>query len=76
MDKPELALEPDISLFILVQGMFRGTFTGYRLGNFIGSSEKATNFLAARKIINGTDKAAAIRDLALKWLPKTKKACT
>ena len=67
---PDLVKLPNVSLFILVQGMFRGVFTGLRLGHFIGGDRQHTNFVSARKIINGTDKDDEIAELAEKWLSK------
>ncbi|CBA17800.1 putative carboxypeptidase [Acaryochloris phage A-HIS1] len=70
VSNPDLVKRPDISLFILVQGMFRGTFTGLRLGHFIGAERKNVSFVGARKIINGVDKAEHIANLAESWLEK------
>ena len=60
--KPELALAPDIAAFVMFEGMMRGTFTGKSLSNYF--NDKTTDWLNARRIINGTDEAAAIANIA------------
>jgi len=59
---PSRALEADIAAEILVRGMRDGWFTGKRLGDYV--TLKASNYRGARRIVNGTDKAAAIAALA------------
>lgn len=56
--EPDLALRPNHAARILVEGMQLGTFTGKALDDYI--SGEARDFRAARRIINGTDKAVAI----------------
>jgi hypothetical protein len=62
----ERALEPMISARIMVEGMLEGWFTGKRLANYLPSAGFATlaQFTQARRIINGTDRAAQIAALA------------
>lgn len=64
----DLALEPDITTRILVLGMDTGAFTGKALRNYFtgeyGTYEQAVE---ARRIINGTDKAAQIAALFLRF---------
>jgi len=55
---PDLALEFKNSLFILVYGMKNGTFTGEKLTDYF--NESGSNFIGARRIINGRDRAAKI----------------
>lgn len=63
--QPELTLRPDVALFILCHGFYRGAFTGLRLGNFLASDESGVqDFVGARRIINGTDKADHIAGIA------------
>jgi hypothetical protein len=62
---PDLVMRPDISLFILVDGMKRGVFTGLKLDDFISGSN--LDFLHARKIINGMDQADLIQSYASNW---------
>jgi hypothetical protein len=63
---PELALEPEISLFVLVHGFKTGAFTGRKIADYINSHE--TDFLNARRCINGKDKQVEIAALAKKHL--------
>lgn len=59
------ALEPDIAARILVLGMETGAFTGKGLADYIHSEGGTlTEFINARRIINGTDKAALIAGYA------------
>jgi hypothetical protein len=62
VNNPKLALEPQYASQILVKGMLLGTFTGKKLANYETSS--GYNYTEARRIINGTDKAANIAALA------------
>ncbi|MBV1707409.1 MAG: hypothetical protein KGQ37_09410 [Hyphomicrobiales bacterium] len=55
---PDAALEPAIAARIAVLGMLNGMFTGRRLRDFI--TDNRCNFLEARTIINGHDRAAII----------------
>ncbi len=57
--KPELASRPDVAAQILVQGMRDGSFTSLKLDDFIGG-----DFVSARKIINGLDRAQHIAAIA------------
>lgn len=59
---PELALDFDNSLFILIYGMIHGTFTGKKLDDYF--NDAGSNFIKARKIINGMDKASRIAVIA------------
>lgn len=63
---PNLALRKDISLFVLVHGFKRGTFTGRRIEEFIRQNK--TDFRNARKCINGTDKWREIKKIAEDYL--------
>lgn len=62
VSNPNAAKEPATAARILVQGMRDGTFTGKRLGDYVGNGR--TDFHNARRVINGTDKADAIARLA------------
>jgi predicted chitinase len=59
---PSRAMEPDIAAQILVQGSKEGWFTGKKLSDYITLNR--SDFVAARRIINGTDRAADIAKLA------------
>lgn len=63
---PDLALRFDISVFILVHGMRTGTFTGKKLSDYFG--EHRRDFVGARRIVNGRDRAMRIADLARDYL--------
>jgi hypothetical protein len=63
-----LALRPDIATRILVLGMETGAFTGKGLPDYIKSANGTpAEFTEARRIINGTDKAAKIAAYAEKF---------
>ena len=62
VDNPDLALDIDYATFILVYGMKHGSFTGKKLCDYINCEK--TDFVRARRIINGNDKAAHIARLA------------
>ncbi len=54
----DLALRPDYAAIVMFEGMTRGSFTGKKLANYFdGATEDWVN---ARRIINGLDKANAI----------------
>jgi hypothetical protein len=55
---PDLALEPDIAAKIAVRGMLEGWFTGRKLGDYIHDGQ--ADFINARRVINGTDRAMTI----------------
>lgn len=61
----ELALDPAIAAEIMFAGMIEGWFTGKKLADYINSK---TDFRNARRIINGTDKAAMIAGYASDFL--------
>jgi len=66
---PDLAMRPDIAAGILRYGMREGWFTGKSFQSYLpttGQADKA-QFIAARRIINGTDKAALIAGYALQF---------
>lgn len=59
---PSLACDPDIAAQIMVKGMIRGLFTGKKLSDYISSLK--CDYVNARRIINGTDKAELIAGYA------------
>ena len=63
---PDLVLDENISLFVLVHGFKAGTFTGKKITDYINKDR--TDFLEARRCINGTDRAYDITNLALEYL--------
>lgn len=63
---PDLALLPDISLFVTVHGMATGAFTGKKLSTYINSQQVDT--YNARNVVNGGhDRADDIAQLASNW---------
>jgi hypothetical protein len=63
---PDKAMEPTTSLFVLVHGFKTGTFTGRKISDFINTEQ--TDFINARRCINGRDHAHDIEHLAQKYL--------
>lgn len=59
---PRLLLEPKHAVRILVTGMREGWFTTKKLSDYITIAK--SDFVGARRIINGTDKATAIAEIA------------
>jgi hypothetical protein len=66
-DHPELALRPDVAAKILRRGMDEGVFTGYGFDAFLPDTRPAgqTEFIEARRIINGVDRAQLIAGYAI-----------
>jgi putative chitinase len=66
---PEKAMQPDIAAKVMRRGMDEGWFTGKAFRHYLPAKGKAdrAQFTNARRIINGTDKAAQIADHALKF---------
>jgi len=67
---PDRALEPKIALFILWHGFKHGTFTGKKLADYINDQE--TDFVHARRCINGLDRAEEIAQLAENYLEEAR----
>jgi predicted chitinase len=63
LDKtPDKALEWESSLFVLFDGMTKGLFTGKKLDDYINDNKR--DYINARRIINGTDRAKEIAQIA------------
>lgn len=62
----DLALEPDIAVKILVRGMEEGAFTGKSLSDYL-TDGTLQQFINARRIVNGTDRASMIADHAVRF---------
>jgi putative chitinase len=62
---PDRVMEPFIAAQILVVGSMEGWFTGKGLDSYINKTR--TDYVEARRVINGTDKAQAIADLAQRY---------
>ncbi|NKJ34097.1 hypothetical protein [Rhizobium sp. SG570] len=65
-DYPDKALDPIKAVEILFDGMINGRFTGKKLADYFSAT--ATDWVGARKIINGTDRAIDIAGYAKKFL--------
>jgi len=70
LNYPELALDKRIATKIMIEGMTKGAssfgdFTGKSLENYF--NDKTTDWVNARKIINGLDKAELIAGYAKKF---------
>lgn len=65
VNHPDLVMQPDVSLFIIVNGMRDGIFTGKKLSDYISGSR--VDFVNARRIINGLDRADLIAGYAQQW---------
>lgn len=62
VDRPDLAMEPDTAYQILSLGMRDGLFTGKKLSHYI--HDETCDYLHARRIINGMDRAPLIAGYA------------
>ncbi len=66
LTNPDILTDPkrgqSLGAAIIVQGMIKGWFTGRTLAHYIGP--KLTDFVGARRIINGMDKADQIAGYA------------
>lgn len=59
---PDLALDPLISYRIMALGMRGGLFTGKKLADYINATR--TDYVNARRVINGLDRAELIAEYA------------
>lgn len=55
---PDLAMHPDVAAAIIYIGQREGWFTGKKLADYFGSGK--ADWIGARRIINGQDRAAEI----------------
>jgi putative chitinase len=62
---PELAMDVDVAAAVLITGSVQGWFTGKKLSDYINANQ--TDFINARRIINGTDHAKMIATTAQKY---------
>lgn len=63
---PDLAADASISATLLIHGQMTGAFTGVGLGRFIHDDK--VDFVNARKVHNGLDRAELIADIAERYL--------
>lgn len=66
VENPDLAMRSDIAARILRFGMYEGWFTGKSFSSYLPATGTATRtqYMDARRIINGTDKSDEIEDFA------------
>lgn len=65
--QPDLAMREDVAAQILRFGMGEGWFTGKALDDYLIGDGDASSFSAARRIINGVDKAPLIAGYAMRF---------
>lgn len=53
---PDMVLRPDIAIYLMFEGMIRGVYTGKKLLDYFNGA--IFDWVNARRIINGTDKAS------------------
>lgn len=70
--QPYLVSDLKYAVPILIDGMLLGTFTGKKLGDYV--SKAKSDFVGARRVINGTDRAALIAGYARIYLSALKTA--
>jgi putative chitinase len=58
INDPSLALRPDVASQIMFYGMMNGSFTGKKLSDYFNETKE--DWIRARRIINGLDKANTI----------------
>lgn len=61
----DVVMRADVAVKILVIGMKEGLFTGKCLADYVTLQQ--SNYRGARRIVNGTDKASAIAELAREY---------
>lgn len=65
LNNPDEALNPAVAYEIMVRGMIGGEFTGKRLADYMSASH--SDFVGARHIINGQDRAKEIATDAVRF---------
>lgn len=70
--KPELLLRLDISVFVLIKGSLEGWFTGKKLAEYIDDldeddAQDLIEYIGARRVVNGKDRAKEIATMALQF---------
>lgn len=58
VNNPDLTMRFNNSFYILIKGTKDGLFTGRKLSDYVNDSK--TDYINARRVINGTDKASKI----------------
>jgi len=62
ISNPDLAMDPETAFKIMTVGMMNGIFTGKKLGTYV--TETKREYVKARGVINGVDRAREIADYA------------
>lgn len=62
---PSAALDDKVAIDVLITGMDAGLFTGKRLDDYV--TLQKSDFVGARRVVNGTDKDDEIADIARKY---------
>lgn len=65
VNHPEHILRQDASTMAMILGMRDGWYTGKALRDYIPAKATRQHYINARRIVNGTDRAADIADIAL-----------
>ena len=71
INNPDLALVPENSAAIMIEGMLRGSFTGLSLAKCMRYGSYA-EFVYSRRIINGTDRDSLVARYAVYFLESLK----
>lgn len=68
-EDPERALDAKVAAQVLERGLREGWFTGLRLMDVLplGGPATRSQFAAARRVVNGQDRAGLIADYALRF---------
>ena len=57
-----------LSVYVIIDGMTRGAYTGHRLDEFVNATRQ--DFRNARRVVNGLDQADKIAQQARDWLDR------
>jgi putative chitinase len=70
LGNPDLACRMDVAVRILIEGSVLGAFTGKKLSDYIDNIDESDDedlreYIAARRVVNGTDRAEVIGKSAI-----------
>jgi putative chitinase len=74
---PDLAMRPDVAAAVMFSGMIEGWFTGISLDDVIDNEidgDEFQDYVRARRIINGQDRATLIAGYSMAFLSALRKA--
>ncbi|MGY3611414.1 hypothetical protein ACWGRJ_47105, partial [Bradyrhizobium sp. Lot11] len=60
---PDRAMEMEVAVTILIDGMLQGSFTGHKLQDHLNATTE--DWVNARRIVNGTDRAEKLANYAM-----------